>query len=211
MGCIKSRDKERTTIAHLFARAFQKMIQALSKCKVRFWKCSTTLACGMASASSLRRGSSFRDEDVLQITSRLGSCGVWLTVQRGVECVVGCGDARISDAGHVFKVAIKRRAGGGESRESVRVPDAAVNRGHRLTQCCCTSQESHRLRHAIGMKMGLRRIEEGFGAPTRGLPLARFLAEGVSLISYSWLGGHHTPQTPAFSAHSQAAQHCPQL
>jgi hypothetical protein len=49
--------------------------------------------------------------------------------------------------------------------------------------------------------MGLRRIDEGFGAPTRGMPLARFLAEGVSLIFYSWLGGHHTPQTSAFSAH----------
>jgi hypothetical protein len=77
---------------------------------------------------------------------------------------------------------------------------AVDNSGHKLAHCCracgcCTFYGClTSLRHAIGMKMGLRRMEEGFGAPTRAMPLARFLAEGVSLISYSWLGGHIHPK-----------------
>jgi hypothetical protein len=88
--------------------------------------------------------------------SMLGSCGVWLTVRRGMECIVGCGDARISDAGIPSRLlAIKRCATGSLNAA-----------GH---AAAALLRVSYRLRHAIGTKMGLRRMEEGFGAPTRGM------------------------------------------
>jgi hypothetical protein len=96
------------------------------------------------------------------MTSRLGSCGVWLTVRRGMECIVGCGDARISDAGIPWRLlAIKRCAG--RAKAATGSLNAAGQAAAALLRV------SYRLRHAIGTKMGLRRMEEGFGAPTRGM------------------------------------------
>lgn len=60
--------------------------------------------------------------------------------------------------------------------------------------------------------MGLRRIQGGFGAPTRAVSLARFLAGGVTLISYSWLGRHTThPKLQLPTQRPRPGQHCPQL
>lgn len=42
------------------------------------------------------------------------------------------------------------------------------------------------------------RPASGVASPTRSMLVAPLLEESVSLISYSWLGAHHTP-TPAFS------------
>lgn len=111
---------------------------------------------------------------------RLGSCGVWLTVQRqGMARLVGGGDRRISDECR------------GRDKASHR---GAVSRSHPV---CCRALRLQQRRHAMRGHMGPAATPGGLEAPTPAVSLARFLAEGVSLISYSWLGGHHTPQTPA--------------
>jgi hypothetical protein len=143
------------------------------------------------------------DEEVLQMTSRLGSCGICLPSEGAWN---DCGDARISDAGHVLMVAIKHCTGEERAVVLTAVATSSLNAaGHAAAAPHFYAQAHNR------NEDGPAAHERGFRAPTRALPLARFLEEGVSLISYSWLGGHHTPQTPSFCAHPHAAQHCPQL
>lgn len=130
------------------------------------------------------------------MASWLGSCGVWPTVRKGMERLAETRAYR--EALDIFTSQSSVAQG-----RSSRVPSQLLNSDtHKL--------QGTRLLHCNGVpdRLQARHRSEGWacgdfmvvsGPPTRGSPLARFLAEGVSLIFYSW--PRRPPYTPNSSFH----------